>query len=81
MEPTHQGASGPDKNVFDSTVLITPTATYLWSGPDGAHFASSEDGLTFKDKGPFKFGDQLFVTWAAAIDVTHWFMDYLLILL
>ena len=46
--------TGPDKNVFDPTVLITPTATYLWSGPDGAHFAVSDDGLTFKDNGPWK---------------------------
>ncbi len=57
---------GPDKNVYDPTVLITPTATYLWSGPDGAHFATSSDGLTFSDNGPFKIGDKLFMTWAAA---------------
>jgi hypothetical protein len=58
---------GPDKNVYDPTVLITPTKTYLWSGPDGAHFASSDDGLLFKDEGQFKVGDKLFMTWSAAV--------------
>ena len=55
----------PDRQTFDPTVLKTRAGWLLWTGPDGAHFATSPDGLRFTARSAFTVDGTGFMVWAA----------------